>query len=471
MDTEGMLVRRAEQYRRILKQSPGLLAAAEAALRPGYRSGDRVAALDGSCVFGPALIGFVLWLLRDAAALGKTRLYFLARDGYLMHQAAQIFCRRLGLPIECRYLSCSRYSLRLPEYHLDHEAALRHICRGGLEVSLRRVLSRAGLTDEEQRITADHLGLLPGMDRPLGAGELSRLRQRLAACPVFLRYMDDRSEAAYPLLCGYLKQEGLLNGTADALVDSGWVGTVQQSLGRILARMGRRYPPEGYYWGLYDLPPDACGRDYHFYAFGPRGPAAAKALFSNCLFEAVFTAPHGMTVGYREQGGKFLPCYGAVSEMRADLLKGLSDGILETVRMYAEHMGASLPDLRALKQLRSTAGRLLTLLMKFPSYPEAELLGELPFSDDMTGEESRLAAPLSERELEQCRSPYRLLDRRGAVGQSGWYEGSAVRYSNRPRRHIYWYTLYRYCLYSGMQLRNRLGRANGREESIPKRSG
>ena len=59
-------------------------------------------------VLSPALHGYILWVLREAAASGKKRLYFLARDGYLMYRTAVILCRELELPLECRYLCCSR---------------------------------------------------------------------------------------------------------------------------------------------------------------------------------------------------------------------------------------------------------------------------------------------------------------------------------------------------------------------------
>lgn len=104
-------------------------------------------------VLSPALHGYILWVLREAAASGKKRLYFLARDGYLMYRTAVILCRELELPLECRYLCCSRYSLRLPAYHLDHQGALEYICRGGIDVTMRKILDRAGLTEEEKNIT------------------------------------------------------------------------------------------------------------------------------------------------------------------------------------------------------------------------------------------------------------------------------------------------------------------------------
>ena len=47
-----------------------------------------------------------------------------------------------------------------------------------------------------------------------------------------MQYMDAHSRGAFPDFAGYLRQEGLLDGSADALVDSGWVGSNAEDAGR-----------------------------------------------------------------------------------------------------------------------------------------------------------------------------------------------------------------------------------------------
>ena len=42
-----------------------------------------------SYVLAPTLLMFVLWVLTEAVKNGKQRLYFLARDGYMMYQVAE----------------------------------------------------------------------------------------------------------------------------------------------------------------------------------------------------------------------------------------------------------------------------------------------------------------------------------------------------------------------------------------------
>ncbi|MFR2562545.1 MAG: hypothetical protein ACLS8R_07550 [Anaeromassilibacillus sp.] len=242
-------------------------------------------------VLAPALGEFTLWLLYHTLKSGKQRLYFLARDGYLMSRAALLFCETLQLPLVCRYLSCSRYSLRIPFFHLDQGAALDAICRGGIHVTLDQILARAGLTEQERRLVAGELSLPWKAGDVIPYAKLQEVRRRLQQCERFLDAMNCHSRDAMPGLAGYLQQEGLLEEVPDAIVDSGWVGSMQMALNEVLASMGRTKPLEGYYWGLYALPPGADRGAYHCYDFAPDHGLTPKIFFNNCLFEAIFTAP------------------------------------------------------------------------------------------------------------------------------------------------------------------------------------
>ncbi len=101
-------------------------------------------------VLAPSMAGFVIWTLQQSIKNGIKRLYFLARDGYFMYQMASVFCKELNLPIECRYLCCSRYSVRIPMFYMDMDEALAYICRGGIDVTIMKILDRAGIGTEKR---------------------------------------------------------------------------------------------------------------------------------------------------------------------------------------------------------------------------------------------------------------------------------------------------------------------------------
>jgi hypothetical protein len=445
-------------YRRYLRANPRMLRAAERIPLP--RSPEETVC---SYVLAPALGAFTQWLLERSVANGVRRLYFLARDGYFFYQAAQMFCRAYRLPVDCRYLSCSRYSLRIPLFHRDMETALDYVCRGGLDVTPEKLLGRAGLTGEETEEVLSILSLPYGGRETIPYAALSDVRQCLKSCGPFLSRMEKHSREALPNLTGYLEQEGLLENASCAVVDSGWTGSMQKSLGAALEYMGRAHKPEGYYWGLYELPAGAERAAYHSYYFSPENGLKEKVHFNNCLFEAVYTAPHGMTLGYRHTGEAFVPIYGDIPDSRKAFVRQTGDWLMRYIQQLTQEKWGPA-DFAA---DRAVLFRLFKAFMGHPTPQEAAVFGSLPFSDDvLEGRERPIAAPLSQPELRANHALPRLLAMTGAVHspvrESAWYEGSAVGSGAHTRRHLRQNVLYQYLRHGRKIL---LARKRGRRES------
>lgn len=409
----------------------------------------RVVAQVSTYVLAPAIDSFVLWVLQNAMKQGIRRLYFLARDGYFMYKAACQFCKALHLPIECRYLCCSRYSIRIPVFHLNRDDALEYICRGGIDVTMNKILERSGISAEECRNVLSMLNLPFTEEEVIPYVRLAEVRKELEGCQYFLECMNRRSAEAMPALQGYLVQEGLLDDVPDAVVDSGWVGSMQKTLNKVLGHFGRKRELEGYYWGLYELPEGVNKKSYHCYYFHPKWNLREKVYFSNCLFEAVFSAPHGMTLGYREEAGKFEPYFSECKESRKRFM--------ETTEKYLQRYTEGLAEARLhqktdWKRDRKIVRKMLKLFMGKPTKAEAETYGKLRFSDDVLDTDTQqVAALLTEIELRANHVWNKALTmlgiRHGYIKESAWYEGSAARYGKHVRYHRGQYAIYKYLLY------------------------
>ena len=400
-------------------------------------------------VLGPVLNAFVVWVLRNAVRSGKKRLYFLARDGYMMYRAAIIYTKRFSIPVECRYLCCSRYSLRIPMFHMDLKDAMEYICRDSIGVNLTRIMNRAGLDRKEQERVLEDIGESGQGEIPVSYACLEKIKDKLWHSEVFLEAMVRHSKEAVPALTGYLTQEGLLDGTEDAMVDSGWVGSMQKTLNQVLKNMGRKTVLEGYYWGLYELPEKVKRESYHCYYFSPEGQLRAKVGFNNNLFETIFSAPHGMTLGYEEKDGSYEPVFDHISSERRKKMESLE----KVLNRYVRHAAAKLRDLdeadcdRQKKVLR----KLVTLFMSRPSPEEAESFGRMIFCDDVLEYGNRqLAVKMSRKDLRDNHVISKVLAMLGIskkkIRESAWYEGSAVRYSRHPAWHLFQYGIYKYLL-------------------------
>ncbi|MBC5689802.1 hypothetical protein H8S37_12835 [Mediterraneibacter sp. NSJ-55] len=416
----------------------------------------------GNYVMGPVLNAFVLWVLRQALQSGKKRLYFLARDGYFMYRAALVYKERLGLDIDCRYVACSRYALRLPMFHLNEREALTYICRDSIGLNMERVLNRAGLKETEKEEVLTILGRTG--KESVSYAQLKELKKELSACGVFMNAMRRRSLEAMPALCGYLAQEGFLECVPDAVVDSGWVGSMQKTLQEVLTYMGRKEELEGYYFGLYELPWGVKRQRYHCYYFSPEGQLCEKVRFNNNVFESFFSAPHGMTLGYKQRGGRFAPVYGEISLERKRYMERLEKVLMQYIQQAAERVeDIRQTDCENRKGLKKTLG----LFMGKPTRKEAEQWGRLQFCDDVLeyGEEA-LAVKMSRKELKEnhliSKLAFLLGIRKKSIKESAWYEGSAVRCARHPGYHLIQYSMYKYLLYIRQIYMWR--RKNGRKE-------
>lgn len=361
-------------------------------------------------VLAPAVGAFSQWVLGRALKDGVRRLYFLSRDGWHFYHMAQRLCRAWGLPVECRYLYGSRYAWRLPLYHTDHRRALSQLCGKVLSPTLEVVLRQAGLSPEER---AGVLGELAVSENSvLSPGERRALFQKLKACPRFLFLMDRNSRQALPGLAGYLRQEGLLEGIPWALVDSGWMGSTQETLAQALALLGAAQGPRGYYWGLYRAP--QLGR-WACYSFSPGRELKRQAGFCPGFFEAALAAPQGMALGYEERRGRFIPRLGdpphggTLSRELEALFADYGEKLLQegAPRNLLGRAAAELPRVCSL----------LEQLMTWPTRQEASAFGALPFWDSpLEGAAGPLASPPG--------------------GKSPWPEGSAALYGKCPKQEL-----------------------------------
>ena len=294
-------------------------------------------------VLAPTLYEFVVWVLQEALQSGKKRLYFLARDGYQMYLAAQQLCKQYDLDIECRYLKVSRYAVRVPEYHLLGERCLERICVGGIDVTFEKIMQRAALTDKEAEEIAALAGYTENYRKVINYHEVMQLKDRLKKIPLLFHYIDSHSKEAYGTAIGYLTQEGLLEQIPYALVDSGWIGTIQQSIEHLLRQRQPDRKLEGYYFGLYEIPEGEGRENYHSFYFTPWGEIKRKVHFSNSLFEAVFSAPEGMTLSYRTVGGKDKIIYVPVTDSRENLNRERISRYICWLEEFLQEKKQSLP--------------------------------------------------------------------------------------------------------------------------------
>nr|MDE6606890.1 hypothetical protein [Lachnospiraceae bacterium] len=301
--------RRLEYYRKVLKHKPVHMLTADICREGSDKSGmtpERVREEVFLYVWAPVLTEYVEWVLEEAVKAGIKRLYFLARDGYMMYLVARKFVEAREIDLDIRYLKISRFAIRNAEYYFAGRTALDTLCAGGIDISFEKIMKRANLTEEEALHIAGLAGHTKDYKAVLNYRQLCRLKKELSEIDQLFFYIKKHAKDCYETTAAYLRQEGLFEETDYALVDSGWVGTLQLSLQRVLEHeKAENVRQRGYYFGLYARPEGTDAGQYRAFYFGER-EIRRKVRFSNCLFETVFSAPEGMTCGYRPSDHKDL---------------------------------------------------------------------------------------------------------------------------------------------------------------------
>lgn len=403
-------------------------------------------------VCAPILISYVTWVLSEAIKSGKKRLYFLARDGYQMYVVAKCFCEAWELDIECRYLYVSRYAVRVPEYALLQENCLDRICVGGIDVTFHKIMRRAALTESESQQIASLTGYLGKEDQVLSYQEIHALKKELKGQKDFLECVYIHSVRAYKNTVAYFEQEGLLERVNYALVDSGWIGTMQQSIQNLLRTKKPEICLEGYYFGMYEWPRKECGRSYHSYYFAPTNQIRRKVYFSNSLFETIFSAPHGMAIGYERDEGKWNPIFDASAGCNAVNQKKSNWLLQQYLWEYTALVPASEWMNGVGKKNQKVAESLITLCMGKPSMYEVKAYGQDLFSDDVLEHDVKMvAAQLSEDEIKNqsfgSKACIMLGWKKGVIHESAWLEGSIVRNGKHVKYNLRHAAMYKYMLY------------------------
>lgn len=386
----------------------GAMRAARLAMPPDLDTHQQQVWTVSATVAGPLIAYLVRWCAQRAAERGIKRLYFMARDGQIMHRVAQASAARELTGMELRYLQVSRQALLLPAIDAsDVEAEMDWILARTHLLTPRIALRRVNITPEEvgDALAAHGIGAA-AWDLHMGRRERDAIRTVLTseARPLLL----ERAETARQLALGYLQQEGLFSESPFALVDVGWNGTLQRSIGRLLAGAGRDIPTTGLYLGLRSHKKRRAddvllgcladvGRSAEFDAMGYIVP----------LIELFASADHGGVIGYeRRADGHVRPLLNPAGAER--LLRWGIDLQQKSILAFERELGA-IEDFGPLEDWRALVMERLTAFASAPTREQAQAYGRYEDAEDQNESYTRqLAAPLSMRDALRFRTISRL---------------------------------------------------------------
>jgi FMN phosphatase YigB (HAD superfamily) len=293
----------------------------------------------GRTVGGMVLGAFVRWLAGRVRQHRVERLYFCARDGYLMKRAWDVAGLGASIGVESRYLYVSRAVLNLASGHGSSRTGalsaelLDFATTTTPGTSARTALRRARLERIPSVVDAAKRAF-GSLDCPLERDDVPRLREFFTShSGALLEALEAHATRTFD----YLAQEGLRDTGKHAIVDMGWHGTMQRSLNALLPE--RAEPVLGFYYGLWP----AASR--HRYLAGVMEACFGSEFLSLeeqaelhqsvALLEELHMAPEGSTLGFtRDTDGRLVPELADSPAERAQHATStgfFQEGALETV--------------------------------------------------------------------------------------------------------------------------------------------
>ena len=280
----------------------------------------------GSSLAGPILYPYINWVLKESRKRNIHRLYFVARDGWILKQIADVIIYEKKYSIKTKYIYGSRKVWRLPSY----EGTKKDFDRIVRWSNLNEVMNIEDLAEIFQ-ISASMLNdFLPGSFRNnltkqhISTIEVVNLCQQLRESERFRKYLVKTQEEKRKRLICYLQQEFDVSDERFAFVELAGTGLTQKCLARIINSF---YDGKirNFYFKLDSIQEEDRCQFINFY------PSNMKRSY---MLELLCRAPHGQTENYIEDAGKIVPVMEPMEgeQIRLYNIEKYRDAVLAYVR-------------------------------------------------------------------------------------------------------------------------------------------
>ncbi|MEQ0777182.1 hydrolase [Paraburkholderia tropica] len=247
---------------------------------------------------GPAAVGFLDWIVREAKTDRIDRILFVSRDGHILDRLArELPALPEGTLPPFSYFKGSRVAFTLAATdERNFDAQMQFFLSGAYGLRPIELLERIGVTPPSDAVM-DGLGL--GENFVIGEDNLARVADFLSASRAEILQVCRRNRRG---LFSYLLAAGVKPGERIAMIDVGWNGTTQDALSEVLAQL-LDVELFGYYLCLSDT--EDCQRRQKrlnmkaLLSTATLGAERLKAVYTNRVaIELFFSAPHDAVIGY-----------------------------------------------------------------------------------------------------------------------------------------------------------------------------
>lgn len=362
---------------------------------------------------GPVLYSYGEWIVEQAVKKGIKRLYFIARDGYLVKKIADVILERKGIRMETRYLYGSRKAWRMASLSKEHY----NLYQMFLWSHTMKIKTLSDLAEVLHVSLEDLYDYLPGVyaknwqDETISNQELEYMVRRLSGEP-FREFHLKKLETERNLAVRYLTQEVDVSDDHFAFVDVSGGGLTQGCLKELLKDQYKK-PIRTFFFRIDRV---KLVKDSVTDTFMP------SFLENNLVIEMMCRAPHGQTGGYEMQGERVVPVL-EDTESQGLIQHGFADyerGILDFTGAMEEICGRLKIRIASLRNVLPY----LEYIAERPSKQVLEYFASMPSDETGRGRDLVEYAPrLTTKEIRQL-----FLERTNEPSDM-YYKGTNLNYS------------------------------------------
>ncbi len=329
---------------------------------------------------GILFLSFMNWLLDATTKDGIDKIFFLSRDGYIMHKVYYLLAGYRDNTPRADYMYASRRALNIPSIFELNDVAMNFLASGTSILTVSQFLERINIDPNQYRQEIQSAGFIDSNQEVKTKEDYINLNKLYKLLSSEIRQLACSERIN---LLNYLKSIGLLDKKRIAIVDIGWNGTMQYSLSTMLKKNQKNIEIKGYYFGtlIQAQQKRKQGMDISSYLIDLGKPKYYKNLVKLCLpfLEFIHAAPHGSVHNYACIGQEVKPVLDEHDLSLQDRKKALliQKGALEFISQYQKYI-QNYPFIKPLKKM---ATQPLYRVIKNPTLYEAEKLGDIEHSE------------------------------------------------------------------------------------------
>lgn len=336
----------------------------------------------GISLAAPILFPYCNWIVEQAQRRNISRLYFIARDGYVLKSITDKILKYKQLNISTHYIYGSREAWRIPSLTKETIDQIFSVFEQKTFVqNIQAVADRFSVTKEELiPFLPEHYKSYAGN---LTEEDLEVIRHSLESNQEFKDFILDKNKDKQQILLDYIRQEIDFSDDNFAFVDLQGSGVTQKCLASLIYTFYPK-PLKCFYSRANSLPKSISDKYVDLYI---EFPSIKYTWFIRELF---CRALHGQTLGYERKNGKVVP----VLQSEGNSLEkwGYND-FVAGINEFCDWYMKSMQNYESMLSDLSLFVYYYKYLFNINEKSLANLIGSIPFSFDGKNDDSEECAP------------------------------------------------------------------------------